>query len=104
MLASILLIALSSAAPAPTVQTDITVTGDDRVVCPGASPAPRPGCGSPDLPHPFPVDPGGRRRRAAGDPNATIDGAADMLEMIGEKVSTGCGEGDGNHNGPLGPR
>ena len=43
------------------------------------------------------------------DPNATIDGAADTLEMGGEKVSTNCVGADLSNPGmngrtPLGPR
>ena len=41
------------------------------------------------------------------DPNATIDGAADTLEMLGEKHGTECVGGEltqANGRTPLGPR
>jgi len=41
------------------------------------------------------------------DPNATIDGAADSLEMLGEKHGTECVGGEltrANGRTPLGPR
>jgi hypothetical protein len=70
--------------PAPAQQPDITVTGDDRMVCRHVSrTATRMRTGrvcrrvsdwqnDPD-----------RAVRAADDPNATIDGAAQTLEVLG---------------------
>ena len=41
----------------------------------------------------------------ANEANATVDGAADSLEMAGEKVSTNCAGGMGaGHDTRLGPR
>jgi hypothetical protein len=79
--------------PAPAVNPDITVTGDDRLVCrriTRTATRMRTGRICRTMAQ-------WRREtgdaHAANDPNATIDGAADTLEMIGEKISTGCGEG-----------
>jgi hypothetical protein len=103
MLASILLIALSPAPSAPSVQPDIIVTGDDRMVCRRITrTATRMRVGR--ICRTISQWAAESGARAVNDPNATIDGAADTLEMLGEKVSTGCGEGAGGHSGPLGPR
>ena len=87
--------------------SDITVTGDNRMICRRVTrTATRMRVGRICR-----TQSQWARERGGGadtnDPNATIDGAADTLEMLGEKVSTGCTGGElTNANGrtSLGPR
>jgi len=109
-LASLLLIAVqpiamtaARAAPAPVVNPDITVTGDDRLVCRRITrTATRMRTGR--ICRPLSQWTAEVTDRGANSANASIEGASDTLVQLSEKVSTGCGEGGGGHNGPLGPR
>jgi len=99
--------ALSAPAAAQSSATgpDPVVTGDNRVVCRRFTrTATRMRVGR--ICRPL-----SEWRRESGarpeDPNETIDGAADTLEMNGEKVSTNCIGGEltrANGRTPLGPR
>jgi hypothetical protein len=111
MLASLLLIAVQpiattaarAAAPAPVASPDITVTGDDRLVCRRITrTATRMRTGR--ICRPLSQWTAEVTDRGANSANASIEGASDSLVQISEKISTGCGEGGGGHNGPLGPR
>jgi hypothetical protein len=110
---AILLIVAGVPAMTPTIASaqasasnpDITVTGDNRIVCRRITrTATRMGSGR------ICRTIAQWRREigasvAANDANATIDGAADALTVAGEKVSTGCTGGMGaGHDTPLGPR
>jgi hypothetical protein len=110
---AILLIVASVPAMTPTTASaqaaasnpDITVTGDNRIVCRRITrTATRMGSGRIcRTMAQWRRETGGNA--AANDPNGTIDGAADTLEMAGQKVSTGCTGGmGGGHDGPHGPR
>jgi hypothetical protein len=104
MLASFLLIALQAAAPgtASAEQPQITVTGDNRIVCRRITrTATRMRIGR--ICRPLSGWAAENGARAAEDPNATIDGAADTIELLGKEHGTGDGE-PGGHNGPHGPR
>ena len=100
MLASFLLIAIQAAAPAE--QPQITVTGDNRVVCRRITrTATRMRVGR--ICRTLSAWTAENGARAANDPNATIDGAADTIELLGKEHGTGDGE-PGGHEGPHGPR
>ena len=115
-LALILLIAGGPAlAPAPALAQssapgpDPVVTGDNRVVCRRITrTATRMRVGR--ICRPMSQWRGEAGGRAVNDdPNATIDGAADTLEMLGEKHGTECIGGELDNPGmngrtPLGPR
>lgn len=98
-------VALPAAASAQSAATgpDITVTGENRVICRRvARTATRMRTGRLCR-----TQSQWARERTPGvnanDPNATIDGAADTLEMLGEKVSTGCVGGMPGTTGGSGP-
>jgi hypothetical protein len=95
--------AAQSAATGP----DITVTGDNRVICRRVTrTATRMRTGRICRTQAQWAREAGSTPPAS-DPNSTIDGAADSLEMGGEKVSTNCIGGElirMNGRTPLGPR
>jgi hypothetical protein len=104
MLASVLLIALQAAAPGAdsSDQQQIIVTGDNRVVCRRITrTATRMRVGR--ICRTLSAWTAENGARAANDPNAAIDGAADTIELLGKEHGTGDGE-PGGHNGPHGPR
>ena len=107
LIAILLIVPVASEAappPAPARQPDILVTGENRVVCRHvARTATRMRVGrlcrrlsdwraESDI-----------AVRDGADPNATIDGAADTIELLGKEHGTGDGE-PGGHEGPHGPR
>src|SRR3954451_147275 len=91
-LASLLLIAVqpiamtaARAAPAPVVNPDIIVTGDDRLVCRRVTrTATRMRTGR--ICRPLSQWAAEAGAAAAADPNATRDGAADTLDVLGQKA------------------
>lgn len=99
--------AAASAQPAAN-NPDITVTGENRMICRRVTrTATRMRVGRICRTQSQWARESGRGAVNPNDPNATIDGAADTLEMLGEKVSTGCTGGElTNANGrtSLGPR
>src|SRR6185295_19057523 len=89
----------AAAAQSSATGPDITVTGENRVICrriTRTATRMRTGriCRS-QAQWAREAAPGAR----ADDPNATVDGAADTLEMLGEKISTNC-TGGGPTGGP----
>jgi len=80
----------------------VTVTGEDRVVCRRVTrTATRMRTGR--ICRPVSEWRNERGDRATADPNETIDGAADSLEVLGEKISTGCVGGLPGQTGGAGP-
>ena len=98
-------VSLPAAAAAQSSATgpDITVTGENRVICRRITrTATRMGVGRLCR-----TQAQWARERAPGvaanDPNATIDGAADTLETLGEKHGTECVGGMPGNTGGSGP-
>ena len=97
----------AAAAQSSATGPDITVTGENRVTCrriTRTATRMRVGriCRTQSQ---WAADTG--RALDPNDPNATIDGAADSLEMLGEKHGTECVGGEltrANGRTPLGPR
>ena len=92
-----LLTAASVAAPeaalaqSPVTGPDITVTGDNRMVCRRVTrTATRMRTGRICRTQAEWARAPQERNATATNPNDTIDGASDTLEMYGEKVSTNC--------------
>lgn len=102
--AAVLLIAISpflpargAAAPAPAGQPDIVVTGENRIVCRQVRrTATRMRVGRLCRRQSEWRAESAAAIRDGADPNATIDGAADTLEVLGQMTGAGAG--------PLGPR
>ena len=98
---------LALAQPAASVQPDVTVRGDDRLVCRRmvrTATRMRVGRVCRRMSE-WRTEGGGHATN--DDANASIDGAADTLEMAGEKLGTQCTGGElTRQNGPppLGPR
>jgi hypothetical protein len=85
---------------------DPVVTGDNRIICRRMTrTATRMRTGRICRTQSQWAQEAGSRTPNPNDPNGTIDGAADTLEMAGEKVSTNCIGGlSREHDTPLGPR
>ncbi|HEV2818298.1 MAG TPA: hypothetical protein VGW40_13890 [Allosphingosinicella sp.] len=96
----------AAAAQSTVTGPDPVVTGDNRIICRRVTrTATRMRTGRICRTQSQWAAESGGRTVNPDDPNATIDGAADALEMAGEKVSTGdVGGFSSGHETPLGPR
>jgi hypothetical protein len=93
-----------AAAQAGAANPDITVTGDNRIVCRRLTrTATRMGTGRICRSQRQWAQDSGSQAAATNNPNATVDGAADTLVVNTEKVSTNCVGGMPGNSGGAGP-